>query len=619
MTVLRRLWKYLILLVLPAVLLFSVLKLREEWGAYYFTHNADPAYLYLINSLNVATLCPVQHVDNPGTTVQLLGGAVLRVLAFFQETKDLEADVFLRPEYYLTNINRTLFAINLIGMVAIGFAAWHWTKSVTVGILLQCAPFVSYQMIKAMLMVSPEPVSVTAALLFMLLIMWASVRNAHEEHPGLFALLSAMIVSFSLATKFTFIVFALMPLMILKGWKWRIAYVVMVVFFFHILIIPAFTHYDFFLHWIKILFLHTDNYGQGATGIVNPGSFAANMLKIAALEHTYFFILAFASGLLILIFTKNVLREIRAERSVRLLIALVTASVIHAALVAKHYNPRYMIPALMLMPVIIYLSVIVYKRLADSGQMEFTPTLTFMAILTAAFLVLFLARHFMGYLPGDTIVVWRQTIANHSSLADCIPDSAFSNSLFIIFLVFALATATLLARSRIKRSGNTGFLTVMCLLCMGVIYHIRHVDISGFNHRNREEKREVLAVMDEVEKKYGDYIKIFGGRSSSQLYALKYGTSTNFTRASQLARLNELYPGTDTYFWRLKWGDSTFDNWTKKVALTDIMSIGDNILIQGDMSSLNPVSVEEMERLNNVKLTEVYRGKTEIIYKIKSS
>lgn len=616
MMVLHRLWKYLILLVLPAVLLFSVLKLRIEWGAYYFTHNADPAYLYLINSLNVATLYPVQHVDNPGTTVQLLGGAVLRVLAFFQGTDDLEADVFSRPEYYLANINRVLFAINLIGMVIIGFAAWHWTKCFSVGILMQCAPFVSYQMIKAMLMVSPEPVSVTAGLLFLFLIMWAAFRNAHEEHPGWFALFSAMIVAFSLATKFTFIALTLMPLMILASWKWRIAYVLMAVFFFHILIIPAFEHYDFFLHWIKILFLHEDNYGQGATGIVNPGSFVVNMLKIAALEHTYFFILTFASVMLILIFTRDALREIRAERSVRLLIALVTASLIHAMLVAKHYNPRYMIPALMLMPVIIYLSVIVYKRLAASGQMKFSRTLTFMAILTLALGILFLARHFMGYLPGDTIVVWRQTVAHHSSFADWIPDSTFSNCLFILFLALALVTAFFLIYYRIKRGKRLEFLPAICLLCMCIIYHIRHVDISGFNHRNHEEKREALAVMDVVEKKYGDYIKIYGGRSSSQLYALKYGTSTNFTRASQLAMLNKLYPGKNIYFWRLKWGDRTFDNWTEKVALSDIMSMKDKVIIQGDMSSLNPVSVEEMERLNNVKLSEVYRGKTEIIYKI---
>ena len=607
----------MVFLIIPLLLLVTVIQLRESWGSYYFTHNADPAYLYLINSLNIATFHPVQQVDNPGTTIQLLGGATVKVISLFRGVKDIEADVFTRPDYYLTTINRVLFSINLIAIAFLGFFAYRMTGNIWVSLLLQGAPFASYLTIKSMLMVSPETMSVFTGVLFIMLIVWAATKRSNELTPGLFALFSALVIAFGLATKITFVPFILLPLVLLRENRWRAYYLILSVVIFHIFLIPAYAHYDFFLHWIKILFLHTENYGQGTTEIIDVSAAFINLIKLLVLEHTFFIVLSFSISLLVFIFLNKDLRsDLRDDNHVRILFAMVVTIVLHTLFVTKHYNPRYMIPSLTLLTTIIYISVLVFRRIKVLYSFNFLQSLSFRIGAAVVLGLLFLTRHFMGYMPGDTVVVWRQTINSRNLLTDWIHQPDMENSLFILFLGVLVFTAGLfIYHGKDKLKGNPIF--SYCLLTIVALYHLRHIDIGGFNYRIAEEKKEALAIVDTVENKYRDYTKIFGGRSSSKLYALKYGTSTNFTRASQLSRLNELYPDKNIYFWRLKWGDPTFDNWIEKITLTDILRQNRNVIIQGDMSSLNPQSVQEMEQLNNVKLTPVYEGKTEIVYSIK--
>jgi hypothetical protein len=272
-----------------------------------------------------------------------------------------------------------------------------------------------------------------------------------------------------------------------------------------------------------------------------------------------------------------------------------------------------MIPSLMLLTTIIYFNVIVYRKMKDMRQFNFMGAASFRAGVIAVLTVLFLARHFMGYIPGDTVVVWQQTIESRSSFTDWIPKVMFENFLLLAFLAMMLFVAAGILFGKTGKSIRASLTGIMIMM---VLYHLRHVDIGGFYHRCAEDKMEALAIINTVESEYRDYINIFAGRSSAQLYALKYGTSNNFTRASQLVRLQELYPDSKTYFWRVRLGDLTFENWTEKVTLQEILHQDKKVIIQGDMSSLNFESVEKMELENSVKLEPVYRGKTEIIYLI---
>jgi len=610
--------KYLFFIIIPAITCAAFFMLREAQGAYYLHPNSDPAYLYLINSVDVATLQPVRHVDNPGTTVQLLGGVVIRAIAFARGADDIEADVFRNPELYLAAINRVLFALIAIAITLLGFSAYRLTKNISLSLLLQCAPFASWLPVKAMLMVSPEPVLVFTCIFFIILLVWAAEKEIHLKQPALAAVLFAIITAFGLAAKLTFIPLIIIPLVIISGFKWKALFLLMTVIIFHIILIPAYKHYDFFLEWTKMMMMNTQQYGQGSPQIIDAGDAFINLLKLMTLEHPFFIALLFSIGLLAFIFADKKRREETGTHpSVRILAGVTLAAIFHTLLVAKNFSPRYFAPSLMLFTTLIYLNIKVTILVNFIRPIKFSRAAALKLILIAAIFLLFLVRHFIGYSPGDTYEEWRNRLGLESH--PIMVKESFND--FYLLPIFAiLLTAGLIAviyRNRKYQEKPHRFLTA-CVLAMATFYHLRHIDIIGIYHRSQKARQESLAVQNLLEKEYPDYVKIYGERSSSAYYALKYGTSTNFTSLNQLEKMNELYPDRKIFFWGLKLGQREFESWTEVVSFSDILKQGDKVILTGDLNNLTPENIRRIESSDNVRLTNVFGGKREAIYLVKA-
>ena len=77
----------LTVLPLAAYLLSSVM--LEEKGPYWLAENSDPEYAYLLNALNVLEGRPPEHVDHPGTTLQMFGAVVIGLLTMGHSASDL--------------------------------------------------------------------------------------------------------------------------------------------------------------------------------------------------------------------------------------------------------------------------------------------------------------------------------------------------------------------------------------------------------------------------------------------------------------------------------------------------------------------------------------------------
>jgi hypothetical protein len=71
-----------------------------------------PVYPYLFSSLQVAVGNAPEHIHHSGTPVQLLGGAVIWLVALLSgaapDTEVVVAPVFAQPERYLQFMNRAL-------------------------------------------------------------------------------------------------------------------------------------------------------------------------------------------------------------------------------------------------------------------------------------------------------------------------------------------------------------------------------------------------------------------------------------------------------------------------------------------------------------------------------
>jgi len=166
--------RYLIFLFIPICVYLAVIPLQEAWGHYYYAINSDPSYLYLFNGLNIATLQPAAHVDNPGTTTQLFSALAIRVTSFIKGTDDIQKDIILHPEEYINIIiNRALFIVCLAMLFLFGVFSFKFTGSLWFSLFFQSIPFFSWQLMRIFMKVSPEMMIFISCLLWIVTLLLA--------------------------------------------------------------------------------------------------------------------------------------------------------------------------------------------------------------------------------------------------------------------------------------------------------------------------------------------------------------------------------------------------------------------------------------------------------------
>src|SRR6266496_3808181 len=75
-----RTWLYLVPI---PVLFFGIASVFNSGrGPFYCGYYYDPDYNYLFNALNLSLGFRPEHIDHPGTTVQLFGAAIIKTLNF---------------------------------------------------------------------------------------------------------------------------------------------------------------------------------------------------------------------------------------------------------------------------------------------------------------------------------------------------------------------------------------------------------------------------------------------------------------------------------------------------------------------------------------------------------
>ncbi|MEO8665948.1 MAG: hypothetical protein ABI462_10660 [Ignavibacteria bacterium] len=93
--------KYFLLSILPVYFICFTILLRNTEGPYY-NGDADPSYVYLINSANLAQMnsLGLGHVDHPGTPLHILGAFVIKAIFLINNDKDsIAEDVIYHPDH----------------------------------------------------------------------------------------------------------------------------------------------------------------------------------------------------------------------------------------------------------------------------------------------------------------------------------------------------------------------------------------------------------------------------------------------------------------------------------------------------------------------------------------
>ncbi|HEY7335872.1 MAG TPA: hypothetical protein VH639_13380 [Bryobacteraceae bacterium] len=329
---------------IPVSLLTLSAILTQHHGPYYLRNNFDPEYNYLLNSLNLLTLHSPAHTDHPGTTLQILGAAVvwLQWLGGYLmgRREALREAVLSHPEEYLRGMNFVLNVLISGALYRAASAIHRVSKSITAAMLLQITVLVYLQTFIALTRVSPEPLLIAAALALMIpMAPMVLSREGVEANGGRLAAAAGVLFGFGLITKVTFAPLAAVVLLFphrKRRFAWAAASTVL------LLLLPIAPRLPAMASWLGSLVVHSGQYGQGRIGIPEANAVAANIISLWPDQLPLFLFLGlYAMGLF-----RRVGPKPDGER--RLLIAACIAIAAEGVMVAKHPATHYLVPALVL-------------------------------------------------------------------------------------------------------------------------------------------------------------------------------------------------------------------------------------------------------------------------------
>ena len=343
----RYLW-YLFFIPLPIALLIVSQWQMSTRGPYFERLNYDPEYAYLLNGLKLADGQSPDHIDHPGTTLQILTSVVINfrhaIKNILVERTPRSDDVLQHPEEYLLTI-RNLMAIGIgILYFLLAIQVYKKTKLIWAGIAFQLFPFLSTSLISALSRVSVEPFLIITILLVTILLIDVTEKK-QQVYPIWQLSIMGLLLGTGMVTKLTFV-----PFILLVSWfpSLRDRNLVRITFIATIftLIIPIWSQANFnnFVRWVIGLVTKQGVYGSGSAGLFPPyKTFVLRIFDLAQVEPYYFIIL----GILIIWFIislKNRTPENQLERS-RGSISI-GILVIQLILVMKFPSPHYLVPGL---------------------------------------------------------------------------------------------------------------------------------------------------------------------------------------------------------------------------------------------------------------------------------
>jgi hypothetical protein len=359
---------YLLLLILPVCFIFFSVQLRLADGKYYNYGMADPSYVYLINSLSMAQMEGVGHIDHPGTPLQVTGAIIITIFhAFNHEKNDIAEDIIYRPEVYLNVIDITLIILNSIGLYMMGLIVYNVKKNISLGLLFQTIPFISINISEFFSQVKTENFAFFLIAIFIsIMIKYVYAEDISPKKNYYYIIGTGILCGLILATKIGFICLVLIPVILFPEIKRKIIFISTVIFSFILFAIPAILNAGYFINWIEILIFHDQRYGRGSSSILNPQAFFNNIISIFTNEKYFTFVYLLIFIVLILfIFSKNKveLKQKQNSKELKFLIASFFTMSLQVLLVAKHYSHRYMYPALLLsVPGLSVAVLILYKK-----------------------------------------------------------------------------------------------------------------------------------------------------------------------------------------------------------------------------------------------------------------
>jgi hypothetical protein len=347
--------KLLLFLIVPLAYFFLGSYIHQIIGLYSL-RSTDPEYIYFISGLSIANgKFMLGHIDNPGTPLQYLTALVFRALYQFRNHQTpFNEDILANADLYLRVLNLALTTVVSVFIYYAGKAAYQITNRFSYSVLLQLSPLFTDIIYGNIGRITPENLMPLPVMLLSLLLL-KLVYQPEEEQSKNYSIGFGLISAFGLSIKLTYFPLWIIPLIVLKTWNDRIRYSATAIGSFFVMALPVTLQINIFWGWIKGLFLHSGQYGKGDRNIVNTEVLGPNFSNLWSGNRYFFYIVIL---LAIVLATTYFLRKDKKDRLIqKISLAVLCAVIIQIAIVCKQFEPRYFVPALMLLPISLMLIV----------------------------------------------------------------------------------------------------------------------------------------------------------------------------------------------------------------------------------------------------------------------
>jgi hypothetical protein len=350
------------LLMLPCLLFGLGLVMKNEVG-FYHLHMSDPAYAFLFNGLTICRLHFPFLVQGPGTPLEVFCALVIGFVHLFRCQDSLVADVMKNPELYLNVINTSLLSLQGIALFLMGFTVSRSSKSLLTGLFLQLTPFVSGVLIELLRYVMAENLIATAIFcLIIVVFLYLKHHNNQKRAVDWYLILFSVIIGFIASCKLLYLPVAVIPFLLLPGYRKKLLYILFSVTTFFIFSFNLINNWESFRDFYIGNFFHSGQYGAGPATIIDLKTYPENLQNVFFSDRIYFiaFLIIIASAVLYHMPFSRVRQK--NDKEYRTLLGIAVTMTIMSLLVAKQFKYYYMSTALLLIVPGLYLVFKIFSR-----------------------------------------------------------------------------------------------------------------------------------------------------------------------------------------------------------------------------------------------------------------
>jgi hypothetical protein len=331
----------------PLLFIPGYMVLKEATGPYFYSHNIDPDYVYLFNSLHLALGEAPVHIDHPGTPLQLLGAAAIKITNLFRTSAETAVNTIVHSESYLDGINLCLAGMLLVLLVVGGTLIYRATGKAWTAILWHAAILLLGGNVYSLARVNPEPLLVLISVLLGLLI-WLSFAHGGDFQSPAFITTAALLCASGITSKVTFGPLALLPLLLIPGWRKKGIYLGLSGLFVALWLLPIWKSLGRLGQWLSALAARTGRYGTGEPGVLDVRSYMANIVYLVS--ENLPFICLLAGSLAVAIYFRYIRSPDPGDRRRRtaasILLSVTALQWAQMAMVCKYRESRYLVPAM---------------------------------------------------------------------------------------------------------------------------------------------------------------------------------------------------------------------------------------------------------------------------------